>query len=99
MLGPRDEVLANRVRKTLAEQDGELVGSLFPGPLRQLPIFFNLAQNQEQPFGRCFVTAEVTTILRYFLCRICQSLAPSVCSVHKPSIFLPPSARAPRATA
>ena len=55
-----------RVRKSLAEQDGELVGSLFPGPLRHLPIFFNIAHGQEQQFGRCLVTGEAATILNYF---------------------------------
>ena len=43
----------NRVREALSEHDGELVGRLLPGPLRHLPIFFSIAQGQEQQFRHC----------------------------------------------
>ena len=40
--------LMDRVCKTFAEQNGELVSGLLPGPLRHLPIFLDIAQGQEQ---------------------------------------------------
>jgi hypothetical protein len=63
VLGPLGWVLINRVRKSLAEHDGELVCRLLPGPLRHLPIFLDITQGQEQQFRRGLVIGEVPSIL------------------------------------
>lgn len=56
----------NRVREALAEHDGELVGRLLPGPLRHLPIFFDIAQGQVEQLAGGVIAGEVAAILDDF---------------------------------
>ena len=56
----------NRVGEPFSEHDGELVGSLLPRSRWNLPIFFDVAQGQEEQFRCGFVGREVATVLEDF---------------------------------
>lgn len=51
------------IGESFAEQNGKLIGRLFPRNRRHLPIFFDIAQGKEQQLAGGLVAREVTAIL------------------------------------